>query len=95
MSPAEQDARVRYHAPPDAPATLRAALIQAVRVRFGWPALGVCQDESVQVLRWSGGFGEWEYSFDHDFASQYDRAERWAGTVRLGEGTLQVEWAAP
>jgi hypothetical protein len=75
----EQDARVRLEG------TGAARALPAVRARFGWPKLGTCQDESVTLVR-----ERVIYTFDHDFASQYDQTERHEG--RWDDATGRVEW---
>lgn len=76
--PADQDARLRFQPGPADPAW-RPALVAALRDRVGWPPLGPCQDETLQVLtvqvQGDGLRLTACYTFDHDFASQYDRTE--------------------
>lgn len=56
---------------------------------------GNSQDEALRFSRDDAGALQLEYVFDHDYASQYDRTERWFATVTLTpEGPNVTDWRA-
>jgi hypothetical protein len=88
---------IRVLVPADTPAPISAAIVAAVRARFGTPELRVSQDETVQLDAWAAEEGGWSirftYTFDHDFASQYDRTESWSAVGRVdATGTFTGAW---
>lgn len=86
---AAQDVGLRFTAPTDAPAVLRPAVVALVREQVGWPALAISQDEALVVVDIAPAAPGWQahfrYVLDRDFCSQYDRTERWSGTIAIDD----------
>lgn len=87
MDRAEQDQRVRRQGDP----RHVDVVLGAVRARIGWPELRVSQDETLEVEPEADGRVRFRYTFDHDFASQYDQTASWEGCLDVGTGEL-IEW---
>ena len=93
-----QDALLRLELG-DADPGWRSALIQALRDQLGWPPLGICQDETLQVSSVVPDGPGWRvhlrYTFDHDFASQYDKTWTLEGELGLDETgrVCRAAWA--